>query len=146
MPTTDGSSSCSGYTSVRCMRTIRSPHMAKLQAASMPIAQGSYTMGQTDGSRLGHNQFRVSLDLNTLWLCGSNVRWRFVDEGRRPFDGRWARLRRWMDASPRCLRQCWICSQFLCRMSVFCLTSSHFLERPWTGSWCTGLLLRHLLT
>ena len=28
---------------------VRSPHMAKLQAASVPTAYGSCAMGQTDG-------------------------------------------------------------------------------------------------
>jgi len=42
----DGSSTRGGSTSVRGQ--VRSPHMAKLQAASVPIASGSRAMGQTD--------------------------------------------------------------------------------------------------
>ena len=49
MSLADGSSTCGGSTSVR--GRVRSPHTAKLQAASVPIAQGSCAMGQTDGSR-----------------------------------------------------------------------------------------------
>jgi len=46
MPPADGSSTRGGSTSVRGQ--VRSPHMAKLQAASVPIASGSRAMGQTD--------------------------------------------------------------------------------------------------
>jgi len=46
MAPVDGSSARGGSTSVR--GRVRSPHMARLQAAGMPIAQGSCAMGQTD--------------------------------------------------------------------------------------------------
>jgi len=60
MPPVDDSSTRGGSSSVRGQ--VRSPHMAKLQAASVPIAQGSYaprtaapwdreTDRQRDGSR-----------------------------------------------------------------------------------------------
>ena len=45
-PPADGSSTRGGSTSVRVR--VRSPHVAKLRAASVPIAQGSCAMGQTD--------------------------------------------------------------------------------------------------
>jgi len=41
-------------------RTVRSPHMAKLQAASVPIAYGSCAMGQRDG----HTDGRIAVSLN----------------------------------------------------------------------------------
>ena len=47
MPPDDGSSTRGGSTSVRGQ--ARSPHTAKLQAASVPVAYGSCAMGQTDG-------------------------------------------------------------------------------------------------
>ena len=46
MPHADGSSTRGGSTSVRGQ--VRSPYMAKLQAAGVPIASGSRAMGQTD--------------------------------------------------------------------------------------------------
>jgi len=56
----DGSSIRGGSTSVR--GRVRSPHMAKLQAASVPIALGSCAMGQTDG--------RIAVSLNSPYSGG----------------------------------------------------------------------------
>ena len=45
-PAADGSSTRGGSTSVR--GRVRSPQMAELQAASVPIDEGSCALGQTD--------------------------------------------------------------------------------------------------
>jgi len=65
MPTANGSSTRGGSTSVR--GRVCSPHVAKLQAASVPIAYGSCApigLGQTDG--------RIAVSLNAPLRRGHN--------------------------------------------------------------------------
>jgi len=50
---------------------VRSPHMAKLQAASVPIAWGSCAprLGQTDG--------RIAVSLNLSYSAWKAIRWEY---------------------------------------------------------------------